>query len=105
MELSGGILDYFVVFWGGVLVSFTPCIYPVMPVTVSFIAAVNTEETKLMGFIISVVYVFGLAITYSALGIIAALTGRFFGSVQNNPITFFGFYTCFFYKLFHFNYE
>lgn len=85
MNLSGNILDYFVVFWGGVLVSFTPCVYPVMPITASIIGGLNTQGSKLRGFLISLIYVLGIAVTYCALGASAALTGKFFGEIQNNP--------------------
>ncbi len=88
MNLSGNLLDYFIVFWAGVLVSFSPCVYPVMPLTASIIAGLNTTGTKLRGLILSLVYVLGVAITYSALGAFAALTGKFFGQIQNNPVTF-----------------
>ena len=88
MNLSGNLFDYFIVFWGGVLVSFSPCVYPVMPITASIIAGLNTTGTKFRGFILSLVYVFGVATTYGALGAFAALTGKFFGQIQNNPITF-----------------
>ncbi|MCK5260305.1 MAG: sulfite exporter TauE/SafE family protein [Candidatus Omnitrophica bacterium] len=88
MELQGNFLDYFIVFWAGVLVSFTPCVYPVMPLTASFIAGVNTKGTKWMGFIISLIYVFGLALTYCALAVLAALTGKMFGQIQNSPVIF-----------------
>ena len=88
MELSGNFFDYFIVFWAGVLVSFTPCVYPVMPLTASFIAGINTQGTKLMGLIISLIYVLGMAITYCSIGVFVALTGKMFGQVQNNPIIF-----------------
>lgn len=88
MNLSGNIFDYFIVFWGGVLVSFSPCVYPVMPVTVSFIAGINTKGTKMMGFLISLIYVLGIAVTYSCLGVFAALTGKVFGQIGNNPVVF-----------------
>ena len=88
MHLSGDIFDYFKAFAAGVLVSFTPCVYPVIPLTAGFIAGLNTKGTKWMGFIISLVYVFGIACTYSLLGIIAALTGRVFGQIQNHPAVF-----------------
>lgn len=88
MNLSGNIFDYFIVFWSGVLVSFSPCVYPVMPITASIIAGVNTTGTKLRGFIASLIYVLGLAITYSALAIIASLTGKVFGQFQNHPVVF-----------------
>lgn len=88
MEITGNPLEIFAVFGSGVLVSFTPCIYPVLPITASFIAGANTKGTKTMGFIISLVYVFGVALTYSGLAIFAALTGKLFGSIQNNPYMF-----------------
>lgn len=88
MELQGNFFDYFIVFWAGVLVSFTPCVYPVMPLTASFIAGINTKGTKLMGFMISLIYVFGLALTYCAVAVFAALTGKIFGQIQNSPVIF-----------------
>lgn len=88
MHLQGNFLDYFIVFWAGVLASFTPCVYPVIPLTASFIAGVNTKGTKLMGFIISLIYVFGLALTYCALAVFAMLTGKMFGQIQNSPAIF-----------------
>ncbi len=88
MNFSGTIWDYFGVYVAGVLVSFTPCVYPVMPITAGFIAGINTQGTKLRGFFLSVIYVFGLALTYSALAVVASLTGKVFGQIQNNPIFF-----------------
>src|SRR3989338_5086059 len=88
MSLSGNLFDYFIVFWAGVLVSFSPCVYPVMPITASIIGGVNTKGTKARGFFISLIYVLGVAITYCALGAFAALTGKFFGQIQNNSFTF-----------------
>ena len=89
MHLSGNIFDYFIVFWAGVLVSFTPCVYPVMPLTATIIAGVNTRGTRWMGFLISLLFVFGMALTYSGLAVFAALTGKIFGQLQNSPIVFF----------------
>jgi cytochrome c-type biogenesis protein len=88
MQLTGNFFDYFIVFWAGVLVSFTPCIYPVIPLMASFIASFNTKGTKLMGLVISLIFVLGLAITYCALAVFASLTGKIFGQFQNNPIIF-----------------
>ncbi|MDD3375476.1 MAG: cytochrome c biogenesis protein CcdA [Candidatus Omnitrophica bacterium] len=85
MELSGNLFDYFIVFGAGVVASFSPCIYPLMPITAGFIAGVNTSGTKLRGFVASLIYVLGLAITYSGFGMLAVLTGRLFGSFQTSP--------------------
>jgi cytochrome c-type biogenesis protein len=85
MNLSGTLLDFFVVFWAGVLVSFTPCVYPVMPITASFIAGANVKGGRGSGFVLSLIYVLGMAITYCALAVVAVLTGKIFGQLQNTP--------------------
>lgn len=85
MNLSGTPFDYVIVFLSGILMSFTPCLYPVMPITAAVIAGANTKGTKNAGFILSCVYVLGLAVSYSILGAAAVLTGRFFGFFQATP--------------------
>ena len=90
MSFPGNILDYVTAFWGGVLVSFTPCVYPIIPVTASFIAGVNTQGTRFQGFLISLIYVLGLALTYASLGIAAASSGKLFGQFQNHPLVYIG---------------
>lgn len=85
---SGSMLAYLAAFIGGILVSLTPCVYPLIPVTVAVIGA-QKAEARLKAFLLSVSYVVGIAITYSVLGAIAALTGTFFGRIQTNPWTYF----------------
>jgi cytochrome c-type biogenesis protein len=82
------ILAYLAVYLGGVLVSFTPCVYPVIPVTIAFIGA-RASGSKRRGFLLSVIYVLGMAVTYTVLGGIAALSGKLFGQLQTNPWTYF----------------
>lgn len=89
MELTQNyLLNYFIVFLSGVLVSFTPCVYPVMPLTAGFIGGINTQGSRSHGFVISLIYVFGIAITYCALAVIAALTGKIFGQIQNSTYVY-----------------
>ena len=88
MTLSGNWFDYVIAFSSGIVVSFTPCVYPVLPMTASFVAGFNTKGTKLMGFVVSLIYVLGMAITYCVLAVFAALTGKIFGQWQNNPIIY-----------------
>lgn len=80
--------SFVIVFLSGVVVSFTPCLYPLIPVTVGFIGA-KSSGSKLRGFLLSVFYVFGISITYSLLGAIAGITGRAFGSLTNTPMVYF----------------
>jgi len=82
------ILAYLAAYLGGIFVSFTPCMYPVIPITVAFIGA-HGSGSRIKGFILSIIYVFGLALTYTALGAVAALTGTLFGQIQTNPWTYF----------------
>ena len=72
-------------FAGGVLTSLTPCLYPMIPVTVAGIGggAEMPSRARRMG--LAAIYAAGLAATYSALGILAAVTGRMFGEVSTNP--------------------
>lgn len=88
MNLQGNSLSYIGAFLGGLLVSFSPCVYPLVPVTLGFIG-VKAGSSRLRGLILSLIYVLGLAITYSALGLIASLTGRLFGKISSHPISFF----------------
>ena len=88
MNLQGNFFDYIVVFLGGIVVSFSPCVYPLVPVTLGFIGAGAGKSSRLRGFLLSLIYVLGLAITYSALGLIASLTGRLFGEISTHPVSF-----------------
>ncbi len=81
-------LAFLAAYLGGVVISFTPCTYPLIPVTVGYIGA-RSASSKLRGFILSLFYVLGLAVTYSALGAAAALTGKLFGQMQTAPLTYF----------------
>jgi len=74
---------YLAAYIGGLLVSFTPCIYPLMPVVVAYIGA-QGAQSRIRAFFLSLAYVFGLSLTYAALGGISALTGQLFGKIQNN---------------------
>jgi len=87
MNLSVNPWDYLFSFWGGVLVSFTPCVYPLIPVTVGVIGG-EARGSRLSGFLLSLVYVSGIAVTYSMLGLFASLTGHLFGEISGHPWTY-----------------
>ena len=84
--LSGGQvwLAFLLVFAGGILTSLTPCVYPLIPITVSVFGA-NESAGFLKSFLLSIVYVFGIVVTYSILGVAVASTGAVFGQIMANP--------------------
>jgi thiol:disulfide interchange protein DsbD len=72
------------VFLGGIASSFTPCVYPMIPITVSVIGA-NADQGRMKAFVLSCVYVGGIATTYTVLGLAASKTGGVFGAALQNP--------------------
>lgn len=88
MNLVGSPLDFFIAFGAGVLVSFTPCVYPLIPVTIGYIGSLSAGS-RLKGFILSIIYALGIATTYSILGAIASLTGKVFGQIAGTPWPYF----------------
>src|ERR1035441_1297228 len=76
-------LAYMAVFAGGLLTTLTPCVFPLIPITVSIFGA-RKAVAKSESALLSGLYVCGIAVTYTALGLIAASTGRAFGSVMGN---------------------
>src|SRR5512139_695697 len=81
---QGSVLAFAVAFVGGVATSLTPCVYPLIPITVSIFGA-RKAGSRRDAVALSALYVLGIAAMYSALGVGAALTGRAFGSVMQNP--------------------
>ncbi len=82
---KGLFLTLILIFIGGLALNLTPCVYPLIPITISFFGA-QVSNNKAQKIIMALVYVFGMSITYSVLGLVAALTGGLFGSLLQNPI-------------------
>lgn len=82
---QGSALAIAAAFAGGLLTSLTPCVYPLIPITVSVFGA-RKAASRGQAMLLSALYVVGIAVTYSALGVGAALTGKAFGSVMSNPV-------------------
>lgn len=90
IESRGIFVSLILIFLAGVGLSFTPCVYPMIPITVAVIggqaAGGQTSARKpLSAFFLSLVYVLGIAIVYSAMGVAAASTGALFGSALQSP--------------------
>jgi len=69
----------------GLLLSLTPCVFPMIPILSGIIAGQKTELTKTSGFMLSLAYVLGMAITYALAGVAAALSGTLISNALQNP--------------------
>lgn len=68
----------------GTLMSLTPCIYPMIPITVGILQA-QGSRSLLRSLLLSLAYTIGIATTFSLLGLAAATTGQMFGAFMANP--------------------
>jgi thiol:disulfide interchange protein DsbD len=71
------------IFAGGMALNLTPCVYPLIPITVSYFGG-RSGKGQIIGH--GLCYVGGLSITNSALGVTAALTGGLMGALLQNPL-------------------
>ena len=84
LDKNGMFLVLLSIFVGGLALNLTPCVYPVIPLTVGFFGG-QSDGSKGRMFGLAGLYVLGMATMYSALGVGAALSGRLFGSMLQNP--------------------
>ena len=71
------------IFAGGMALNLTPCVYPLVPVTISYFGG-RTGRRQLIGH--GLCYIGGLSITNSTLGVVAAMTGGLMGAMLQNPL-------------------
>jgi thiol:disulfide interchange protein DsbD len=86
--LAGGSLWAIVAFFfaAGLLLTFTPCVLPMIPILSGIIVGEGREAShKHRAFALSLAYVAGMAATYTALGVAAGLAGSMFGGALQNP--------------------
>lgn len=69
----------------GLLLSFTPCVLPMIPILSGIIAGQGQKLTKLRGFTLSLAYVLGMAITYAIAGMAAGMSGAMLQAALQNP--------------------
>ncbi|HYV19184.1 MAG TPA: DUF255 domain-containing protein [Verrucomicrobiae bacterium] len=85
LEQRGMLFVIGLVFLGGLALCLTPCVYPMIPVTVGYFSnqAADAGWGRRIG--LPALYVLGIALTYSVLGVVVGLTGGLFGSMMQNP--------------------
>ena len=85
IEENGMFVALLIIFVLGIGLNLTPCVYPLIPITISYFGAQvsNSKGGKLL---MALFYVLGMSVTYSVLGLVAALTGGVFGSLLQSPL-------------------
>jgi thiol:disulfide interchange protein DsbD len=78
--LNGGVWVLPLLFLAGLLMNLTPCVYPMIPITLTVLGRFRKKEAK-GGAWIPLVFVLGVALFYSAMGVVAGLSGNVFGAI------------------------
>jgi len=77
-------MPLYLVYFAGLATSFTPCVLPMLPITLALFINDGKNTSSFRRFIKSLFYVLGMAISYALLGVVAASTGKAFGSFLGN---------------------
>jgi thiol:disulfide interchange protein DsbD len=79
----GNVLGFLVVLLGGLALNLTPCVYPLIGVTIAFFGNEGGGPRRVV--VLAVLYVAGIALTFSGVGVAAALSGGLFGGALQDP--------------------
>jgi thiol:disulfide interchange protein DsbD len=80
---SGILLSIILVYLGGLALNLTPCVYPLIPITIGYFGGQSEGNTKRLAFL-GLLYVLGIALTYSVVGVVTAMSGAVFGALLQN---------------------
>jgi len=91
LKHSGFFANLFFFFLAGLGLSLTPCVFPMIPILSGIIAGQGHQVSRGRGFALSVAYVLGMAVTYSAAGVAAGMTGTLISNALQNAWVLGGF--------------
>ncbi|NUN69150.1 MAG: protein-disulfide reductase DsbD [Bacteroidetes bacterium] len=83
LERSGLALSLLLIFLGGLALNLTPCVYPLIPITIGYFGGQSEGRTSRL-FLLGVLYMLGMALTYSVIGVVTSLSGALFGTLLQN---------------------
>lgn len=89
LESSGIVLSLLFIFLGGLALNLTPCVYPLIPITIGYFGGQSEGRTSRL-FLLGILYVLGMALTYSVIGVVTALSGAVFGTLMQNTFVIIG---------------
>jgi thioredoxin:protein disulfide reductase len=80
----GWFLGFLAVFLGGLALNLTPCVYPLIGVTIAFFGNQGGGPRRVM--YLAIVFVLGIALMFSSVGVAVAMSGGLFGAALQNPV-------------------
>lgn len=83
LEKSGLFLSLLLIFVAGLALNLTPCVYPLIPITIGYFGGQSEGSTGRL-FLLGVLYMLGMAVTYSVVGVVTSLSGAMFGALLQN---------------------
>ncbi len=89
LETSGLALSLLFIFIGGLALNLTPCVYPLIPITIGYFGGQSEGKTSRL-FLLGVLYMLGMALTYSVIGVVTSLSGAIFGTLLQNMYVIIG---------------
>jgi thiol:disulfide interchange protein DsbD len=84
----GWFLGFLAVFLGGLALNLTPCVYPLIGVTIAYFGNQGGGPRRVM--YLAIVFVLGIALMFSAVGVAVAMSGGLFGAAMRNPVVLIG---------------
>jgi thiol:disulfide interchange protein DsbD len=79
----GSFLGFLAVLVGGLALNLTPCVYPLIGVTIAYFGNQGGGPRRVL--VLAILYVLGIALMFSAVGVAVALSGGLFGAAMQNP--------------------
>ncbi len=89
LESSGLFLSLIFIFLAGLALNLTPCVYPLIPITIGYFGGQAEGKTSRL-VMLGLLYMLGMALTYSVVGVVTSLSGAVFGTLLQNPIVIIG---------------
>ena len=85
-EDKGLFIVILLILLGGIALNLTPCVLPMIPITIAVIGAGSQAKSRGRGMFVGSVYGFSMALTYGILGLIVVITGTRFGVINASPL-------------------
>ena len=79
----GYAIGFLIVLLGGLALNLTPCVYPLIGVTIAYFGNQGGGPRRVL--ILAILFVLGIAIMFSSVGVAVALSGGLFGAAMQNP--------------------